>query len=410
MEPDLFLCYRRSTDAAIAGRIHDRLTLLDDVPWSIFYDSGSLEPGTPFPTQLRVALASSRVLLVVIGPRWLTAATDSGRRRIDVEDDWVRVEIASALAGPQRVVPVLIDHAEMPAPAELPTDLRPLAELQATRVQAASFHADMDGLVVALRHALGEYTPADMLRGDRGPASQAFLWEWSDDMAERARAVVARLGLLEQAARPPHVRNAIADVARSVLRIQLRLSAVRDLTQLELGRLDVRPAAVDAAEVVRHAAYAVGGAEHPAITLTSPDTLPAMLDRALLFHLVYHLLVFAVENSRLGATRVEVVGRGDRVCLTIRDSGLWIPAAQVDRLQAFRPLGPDGGRRYTGSLPGIAVAMGLAEAMGGQRDLESKDGCTVVEVDLPHQCEPRRRSPREDDETVVEPPPEPETP
>ena len=65
------------------------------------------------------ALSSCDVLLALIGPRWLNAQAAQGRR-IDDAADFVRLEIATALAGSITVVPVLLGGAAIPRPADLP--------------------------------------------------------------------------------------------------------------------------------------------------------------------------------------------------------------------------------------------------------------------------------------------------
>jgi len=57
------------------------------------------------------------VLLAVIGRRWLIAVEEEGRRRLDHSEDYVRLEIATALKRGIRVIPMLVDGASMPRPA-----------------------------------------------------------------------------------------------------------------------------------------------------------------------------------------------------------------------------------------------------------------------------------------------------
>ena len=64
-------------------------------------------------------------MLVVIGPRWLTAADPNGRRRLDDPDDLTRLEVAAALRRGIRVVPVLVGGAAMPSGAICPTTFVP---------------------------------------------------------------------------------------------------------------------------------------------------------------------------------------------------------------------------------------------------------------------------------------------
>jgi hypothetical protein len=83
----------------------------------------------------------------VIGSDWLSMSGPDGTRRLDEPDDYVRREVGAALAAGVRVVPVLVDRAELPTPEDLPDALRPLAQRQAVALRDATWHQDVDALV-----------------------------------------------------------------------------------------------------------------------------------------------------------------------------------------------------------------------------------------------------------------------
>ena len=58
---------------------------------------GGIPRGADFERVLTDALAGCEVLLALIGPQWLACTRTDGIRRLDVPEDWVRNEIASAL-------------------------------------------------------------------------------------------------------------------------------------------------------------------------------------------------------------------------------------------------------------------------------------------------------------------------
>jgi hypothetical protein len=59
----------------------------------------------------------------MIGPQWLTVCeregARQGQRRLDDPDDFVRIEVESALARGIPVIPVLVDGAKMPGAPEV---------------------------------------------------------------------------------------------------------------------------------------------------------------------------------------------------------------------------------------------------------------------------------------------------
>src|SRR5215469_13294202 len=113
MSGQIFISYRRDDASYPAGRLYDYLSA--HFPQSqIFMDVDNLDPGVDFVEAIEASVGSCEVLIAVIGKRWLVASDDEGRRRLDSQDDFVRLEIATALRRKIRVIPVLVDGAVMP--------------------------------------------------------------------------------------------------------------------------------------------------------------------------------------------------------------------------------------------------------------------------------------------------------
>jgi hypothetical protein len=108
----------------------------------VFRDIDSIPAGKDFVAVLQQELASCSVMLVVIGRNWLTS------RRLDDPADLVRIEVATALANPRMlVVPVLVGGARMPAAAELPPNLQPLARRQSFELTSSHWNQDIKNLI-----------------------------------------------------------------------------------------------------------------------------------------------------------------------------------------------------------------------------------------------------------------------
>ena len=114
-------------------------------------DVSGIEPGKDFRKAIDQSVASCSALLAVIGPHWLDTRDDAGLRRLDDANDFVRVELASALVRDIRVVPVLVRGARMPRADELPEDLKDLAYRNAVELTHARWKSDVQVLVHALR-------------------------------------------------------------------------------------------------------------------------------------------------------------------------------------------------------------------------------------------------------------------
>jgi len=147
---DVFISYRRTDTQWAAGRIADFLKVIFN-PADIFFDTRNIDLGDNFVDAIRNQINASNVLIAVIGYQWLTVAhSESGIRRLDDEDDYVWLEIATALSNNLIVIPILIDDTEMPNQKYLPDDLKPLAMRNAGRISAKSFHSDIAPLVQRL--------------------------------------------------------------------------------------------------------------------------------------------------------------------------------------------------------------------------------------------------------------------
>jgi hypothetical protein len=137
----IFISYRHGDTAAWAGRLSDTLkNSLGRI--SVFRDIEDIPPGVEFETFIGEQVGSCRALIALIGPNWLTATDDAGRRRLDDAKDFVRTEIASALTRNVPVVPVLVAGAQMPRAEDLPEVLKPLSRRQAFTLTDTHWPAD----------------------------------------------------------------------------------------------------------------------------------------------------------------------------------------------------------------------------------------------------------------------------
>ncbi|RST15439.1 toll/interleukin-1 receptor domain-containing protein [Streptomyces sp. WAC05374] len=134
---DIFVNYRTLDAGYGSAACHEMLSTRFGKD-RVFFDCENILPGERYPDAIRRALEETRVLLVLIGPRWLApdpSAPDGGRRLVDREDDWVRREIRRALARDIAIIPVLLDGAELPPPDVLPKDIRDLTNHQSAEVR-----------------------------------------------------------------------------------------------------------------------------------------------------------------------------------------------------------------------------------------------------------------------------------
>lgn len=145
----VFISYRRSDSASMAGRIHDLLTQRLGGR-KTFLDVSSIAPGSNFERRIEGALRQSSVMLVVMGSRWSENVDGTSRSRLWDADDYVRFEIAWALRHGLEVIPVRIDDAGMPHRDDLPDDIGDLALKNAAEIRNSRFSDDFERLLAAI--------------------------------------------------------------------------------------------------------------------------------------------------------------------------------------------------------------------------------------------------------------------
>jgi hypothetical protein len=144
--PDIFINYRNGDEEATATLIEHELSRRFGSD-QVFRASKSISPGEDYIAELLTNVRRSRVLLAVIGSRWLTGADEPGRNRLADEADWVRREILEAFEHGVLVFPVLVGRLQPPLrPSDLPPALARLANLQYRRLDHRSAERDLRAL------------------------------------------------------------------------------------------------------------------------------------------------------------------------------------------------------------------------------------------------------------------------
>ncbi|MCU0939465.1 MAG: TIR domain-containing protein [Burkholderiaceae bacterium] len=123
----------------------------------VYRDVDSGQPGEDFVATIGRKVRDCDALLALIGPDWLRAVDDTGGWRLAMDDDPVRVEIATALERGTRAIPVLLEGAKMPRAGDLPSSLVRLAQRNAAEIRDTHFDQDV-------AHLLDELSSMSRLR------------------------------------------------------------------------------------------------------------------------------------------------------------------------------------------------------------------------------------------------------
>lgn len=161
----LFVSYRRNDTKWITAHLCAYLEGHFGVN-SVFRDVDSVPLSVDVREHIRKVIDTCDVLIAVVGPSWFEMDS-SGKSRLDDKADWVRLEIAAALAKKMPVVPLLVDGAEMPKPQQLPEELRDFAYKNAASFDLINFKSQIARLVKALDQLLPIPLPAPAYQSSR---------------------------------------------------------------------------------------------------------------------------------------------------------------------------------------------------------------------------------------------------
>lgn len=152
----IFISYRREDTSGFARSLFQSLESHFGAE-QVFIDVEAIELGVDFVDVLDKSLADCAVLLVLIGKEWADCTDEHGARRIMDPNDFVHIEVATALKRSDvRVIPVLVRGATMPRTQELPEDLKSLTRRQAFELRHDRWSMDVKVLIEALETRVGK--------------------------------------------------------------------------------------------------------------------------------------------------------------------------------------------------------------------------------------------------------------
>jgi hypothetical protein len=118
----------------------------------VFKDFHNIQPGEDFEAAIEQALNNCSILLVIIGDRWLNIIKE---RKHVASQDFVSLEISTALLKNVYVIPITINGAAMPNESELPEELKKITKKQCLNIDQTKFESDILNLKIIMDKKLG---------------------------------------------------------------------------------------------------------------------------------------------------------------------------------------------------------------------------------------------------------------
>jgi signal transduction histidine kinase len=261
--------------------------------------------------------------------------------------------------------------------------LRVVADQMAATAEKAKLIEDLQRTNGALQITNAELEKQYVAVLEARRLQDEFLSNVSHELRTPLTAVLGYLALMEEGlAGPvtPEQQDTLLQVKGSSEKLLELIGDLLELTSLKRGELVVSLTEFDPREPIKDALSTTGCADckKAGVKLVVEDApvLPMMhSDKRKVTRLISALLGNAFKFTETGEVRIAIQAREGRIVYRITDTGVGISDdAQRFVFDEFRQEDGSATRRYGGSGLGLAIARRLAQLLGGEITLSSRQG------------------------------------
>ena len=225
-------------------------------------------------------------------------------------------------------------------------------------------------------------------------AKSRFLATVSHEMRTPLNGILGMTQLLQQSGLEAGARSQLDVIAQSARHLQAVIGDLLDLSRIESGRLAIEAAPLRLQDVVRDVVDLL----EPLATqkglrfeLRFDAELPEWIeaDAPRVKQVLHNLIGNAIKFTAQGEVSLGIACRASQLEFLVRDTGIGIPADQVERIfNAFEQVAAPGSAEHrSGTGLGLTISRELAQAMGGDVACQTTDGPgTLFRFTLP--CRP----------------------
>jgi PAS domain S-box-containing protein len=239
------------------------------------------------------------------------------------------------------------------------------------------------GVLTGCQDTVRDITAQVQLETQLGAANNAksqFLANMSHEIRTPLNGVLGMVHVMEMEPTSDVQRDRLRTIRESGQALLQVLNDILDLSKIEAGKLEVRPADFDLKGLAQSvtAAFAESAVEkNLQWTCTIPEAVKGVWfgDGMRLRQILMNLMSNALKFTESGGMSLTIEPTAAGLSFAVRDTGIGISAEQLPKLfNMFSQADSSDSRRFGGTGLGLVISRDLAELMGGTIEVESEVG------------------------------------
>lgn len=250
-----------------------------------------------------------------------------------------------------------------------------------TRVGGRYFTIGLDRDATERRHYEGELKKARASAEAANQAKSAFLANMSHELRTPLNAIIGFTRIVRRKSEgvlPEKQTENLDKVLTSAEHLLSLINTVLDIAKIEAGRMDVLAANFRIAALLDLCANTAQPLLKPQVILekeVEEGLTYVYSDQDKIRQIVLNLLSNAAKFTHEGRIIVSAGQQGDDLRISVRDTGIGIPADALPRIfKEFQQADSGTTRQYGGTGLGLAISRNLAHLLGGDLTVESEPG------------------------------------